>query len=82
MSSGQWRAPRSTVLRRDQAPQFRYIAVLVLALAAVVLAIAPPNSDWAHALVTALEGLALVVTVATSRERSSVRHRRWPWGSP
>src|SRR5205807_1855734 len=61
---------------RDQTPQFRYIAVLVLALAAVLFAIATPNADWSRALVIALEGLALVVTVATSRERSSVRHRK------
>jgi hypothetical protein len=75
-ASGQWHAPRSTVLGSDQAPQFRYIAVLVLTLAAVLFAITMPTTDWSRALVIASEGLALVITVATSRERSSLRRRR------
>jgi hypothetical protein len=57
-------------------PQFRYLAVLVLALTVVVFVIAAPTADWSRAVTIALEGMALVVTVATSRERSSVRHRR------
>jgi Ion channel len=75
-ASGQWHAPRSTVLRSDQTPQFRYIAVLVLTLAAVLFAITTPTTDWSRALIIASEGLALVITVATSRERSSLRRRR------
>ena len=60
----------------EHPPRFRYVAVLVLALAVVVFVIATPTTDWSRAVAIALEGLALVVTVATSRERSSVRHRR------
>jgi ion channel len=57
-------------------PQFRYPAVLGLMLAAVVLLIAAPTADWSRAVAIALEGCALVLTVATSRERESVRRRR------
>lgn len=58
------------------APAFRYAAVLVLTLAAVVVLIAASNADWSRATAIGFEGLALVVTVATSRERGSVRRRR------
>jgi len=56
-------------------PQFRYPAVLVMMLAAVVFLIAAPSADWSRALGIAIEGCALVLTVATSRERESVRRR-------
>jgi Ion channel len=57
-------------------PQFRYPAVLVLMLAAVVFLVAAPSGDWSRALGITIEGLALVLTVATSRERESVRRRQ------
>lgn len=57
-------------------PQFRYFVVLALTLGAVVFAIAAPDSDWARAITVAIEACALVVTVATSRERETVRRRR------
>jgi Ion channel len=57
-------------------PQFRYPAVLALMLVATVFLIAAPSADWSRALSVAIEGSALVLTVATSRERASVR-RRW-----
>jgi len=60
----------------DRPPQFRYVVVLVLALAVVVFEIAAPSADWSRAVGVAIEGLALVVTIATSREHSSVRRRR------
>jgi hypothetical protein len=64
-------------------PQFRYAAVLALMMVAVVFIIAAPNADWAHALAIAIEGCALVLTVATSRERESVRiHRALALGIP
>ncbi len=62
--------------REGGQPQFRYPAVLGLMFAAVVFFIAAPDANWSHALGIALEGLALVFTVATSRERESVRVRR------
>jgi Ion channel len=57
-------------------PQFRYPAVLTLMLAAVVFLIAAPSANWSRGLGIAMEGCALVLTVATSRERESVRVRR------
>lgn len=57
-------------------PQFRYPAVLVLMLGAVMFLIAAPNASWSNAVGIAMEGFALVLTVATSRERESVRRRR------
>jgi hypothetical protein len=57
-------------------PQFRYPAVLVLMLAAVVFLIAAPSANWSRAVGVALEGFVLVLTVATSRARESVRQRR------
>lgn len=57
-------------------PQFRYPAVLILMLAAVVFVIAAPTANWSRAVGITIEGLALVLTVATSRARESVRLRR------
>jgi hypothetical protein len=57
-------------------PPFRYPAVLVLMLAAVVFLIAAPAANWSNAIGIGMEGVALVLTVATSRERESVRRRR------
>jgi ion channel len=72
--------PRDTSAANQQGegrhPQFRYPAVLVLMLSCVVFLIAAPNGDWSRAVGIAIEGCALVLTVATSRERESVRRRR------
>jgi Ion channel len=57
-------------------PQFRYPAVLTLMLTAVVFLIAAPTADWTLAVGITIEGLAMVIAVATSRERESVRRRR------
>jgi hypothetical protein len=57
-------------------PKFRYPAVLALTLVVTVFIIAAPTADWSRALAVGVEGCALVLTVATSRERASVR-RRW-----
>ncbi|MGO9958344.1 MAG: potassium channel family protein [Solirubrobacteraceae bacterium] len=57
-------------------PTFRYPSVLVLMLGAVVFLIAAPAGDWSRALGIAIEAAALVLTVATSRERETVRVRR------
>jgi hypothetical protein len=57
-------------------PQFRYPAVLALTFVTTVFLIAAPGADWSRALAVAVEGGALVLTVATSREREAVR-RRW-----
>lgn len=57
-------------------PQFRYPAVLTLMLIAVVFLIAAPAADWTLAVGITIEGVAMVIAVATSRERQSVRMRR------
>jgi hypothetical protein len=60
-------------------PQFRYPAVLALTFVTTVFLIAAPTADWSRAIAVAIEGSALVLTVATSRERESVR-RLWSIG--
>lgn len=57
-------------------PRFRYPAVLVLVFVAVVFLIAAPEANWAHAVGFAIEASALILTVATSRARRSVRRHR------
>jgi hypothetical protein len=73
--------PRRDWRRREQEdvagqPQFRYPAVLTLMFIAVVFLIAAPAADWTQAVGITIEGMAMVLTVATSRERESVRVRR------
>jgi Ion channel len=55
---------------------FRYGAVFVLIVALLVFVIVAPAGNAARAVVLALEGLALLVVVATSRERREVRKVR------
>jgi hypothetical protein len=57
-------------------PKFRYPAVLALTFVTTVFLIAAPAADWSRAVAVAVEGGALVLTVATSRERAAVR-RHW-----
>jgi hypothetical protein len=54
---------------------YRYAAVGALASTLVVFLIAAPAADWSRAIALAIEGLALIVAVATSRARADVR--RW-----
>lgn len=58
------------------APRHRYFVVLILTLSSVVFLIAAPAGNWSRALAIAIGGVALIVTVATSRERELVRRRR------
>jgi Ion channel len=60
----------------DVAARYRYPAVLAMMLFTVVFVIAAPSANWSSALGLAVEGMALVITVATSRERRTVRRRR------
>jgi len=59
-----------------RAPQFRYFVVFVLMIITVVFLITAPNAGWSRAIALGIEGVALVVTLATSRERETVRRRR------
>ncbi len=56
--------------------QFRYGAVFVLTLVVLVFLIVAPETNLSRAVAIALEGLALVVTVATSRARPGLRRAR------
>jgi hypothetical protein len=56
--------------------QFRYGAVFIAVLVLLVFEIAAPDANWARALDIALAGVALSVTVATSRAPGEVRRRR------
>jgi hypothetical protein len=57
------------------AASYRYGAVFFITLVTVVFVIAVPNADWSRATVIALDGLALVVAVATGRDQK-LRGRR------
>ena len=59
----------------DRPPPFRYGVVFVLTSALVVFMTTAPNADWSRAVALALGGAALVVAVATARERREVRYR-------
>ena len=54
--------------------RFRYGAVFVLMVMLLVFVIVAPSGDWTRAVACALQGAALLVVVATSRERQSVRN--------
>jgi hypothetical protein len=45
-------------------------------LVCVIFLIAAPDADWSKAVAIAIEGTALVLTIATSRQRELVRRRR------
>ena len=60
----------------DRPAPFRYGAVFLLTLSVVVFVIAARSADWSRAVSLAIEGAALVVAVATGRERKRVRYRR------
>jgi hypothetical protein len=61
--------------------EFRYGAVFVLTLVVVVFLIVAPATDWSHAVAFALESMALVIVVATSRTRADVRRVRTAAGT-
>jgi hypothetical protein len=53
--------------------RFRYGAVFLLTLVLLVFAIVAPTANWSHAVACALQWLALLTVVATSRARTGVR---------
>ncbi|MBV9166827.1 MAG: two pore domain potassium channel family protein [Solirubrobacterales bacterium] len=56
--------------------QYRYGAVFLILLVLLVFEVVAPDGAWARAIVIALSGAALSVTVATSREPGEVRRHR------
>ena len=61
--------------------EFRYGAVFVLTLIVVVFLIVAPATDWSRAVAFALQSMALVIVVATSRTRADVRRARTAAGA-
>lgn len=61
---------------RQRVPGYRYGGVLMCAAVALVFLVLTPAEDWSRAVALALESLALVIAIATSRERRQVR-RAW-----
>lgn len=59
----------------DRPAQFRYGAVFLLVLVLVVFVIAAPSANWSRSVAVTIEGAALVVAVATARERKEIRYR-------
>ena len=60
----------------DRSEPFRYGVVFLLTVALVVFVIAAPSANWSRAVALAIEGVALVVAVATGRAREEIRYRR------
>jgi hypothetical protein len=60
----------------DGSASFRFGAVLILTFTLLVFQVAAPAADWSRAIALALEGATLMVVVATSRERATVRRAR------
>ncbi len=59
----------------DRTAQFRYGIVFLLTLALVVFVIAAPSANWSSATALTIESIALVLSIATARERQQVRRR-------
>jgi Ion channel len=55
---------------------FRYVAVLAIVLAFVLLEVLSPDAHWSRAAGVALASAALSVAIATSRQRAEVRRAR------
>ncbi len=60
----------------DDLAAIRYGIVLGLTAALVVFVIAAPSADWSRAVGLAIEGVALVVAIATGRNREEERLRK------
>lgn len=61
---------------QDGEAAFRYGAVFVLVLVVVVFAIVAPDGNGARAISFALVGVAMMISVGTSREPTDVRRAR------
>jgi hypothetical protein len=56
--------------------RYRYGAVGAITTVLVFFLIVAPAADWSRAVALSLEGVALIVAIATSRERMAVRRAR------
>jgi hypothetical protein len=57
----------------DRPAQFRYGIVFLLVLALVVFVMAAPSANCSSAVALAIEGIALIVAVATARTPKEIR---------
>src|SRR4051812_41074335 len=55
---------------------YRYAAVGGLTAVLVFFLIVAPGASWSRAAALLIEGLALIVAIATSRQRANIRHAR------
>jgi hypothetical protein len=62
-----------TAARGSDDAGFRYGLVFLLTLTLLVFVIAAPSADWSRAVSCALQWMALLTVVATSRARTGVR---------
>jgi hypothetical protein len=60
----------------DRPPEYRYGAVLMLAILALVFIIVAPSAAWSRAAALVIESAALLVAVATARAPVAVRRHR------
>jgi hypothetical protein len=56
--------------------RYRYAAVGGLTSVLVFFLIVAPGADWSRAVALLIEGVALIVAIATSRERATIRRAR------
>jgi Ion channel len=63
-------------LAGERSVGYRYGVVLACTATTLVFLIVAPSADWSRAVALALQGLALLVAVATSRARAEVRRVR------
>jgi hypothetical protein len=71
-----WWDPPPDLPPGNRLPTFRYGAVFVSTVVLMVFLIVAASGTWSRAIALALEGGALVVVLATSRERRRVRRAR------
>ena len=74
MSTGAQAAGRESP--GDRPPVYRYGAVLLLMLLALIFIIVAPSAAWSRAATLVIESAALLVAVATARAPRAVRLRR------
>jgi Ion channel len=60
----------------DRPPEYRYGAVLLLMVLALIFIIVAPSAAWSRAATLVIESLALLVAVGTARAPRAVRRRR------
>ena len=69
-------ASATTAVLRPGTASYRYTGVLAVSMTLLVFVIVAPAADWARGVAIALEAIALLIVVATSRVRGPVRRGR------